>query len=311
MLTSTQKQTAEAIINLFETSEVLGDYSKVTLIEGDSGHLTYGRSQTTLGSGNLHILIDQYCARHDARFRDRLHHYLPRIAERDLSLDRDWQLHNLLRASADDPVMRDTQDAFFDEHYWQRAAAVAEGAGITSPLGMAVVYDSFIHGSWERIHSRTCESLGGEAHNIGEKSWITEYVRIRRSWLAGHSRHDLRATTYRMDTFLCLIELGLWALELPMVVRGKEISSVTLNMTPPNCFDGPVPGSRVIALETPLQKGLDVRLLQIAISDAAIEINADGIFGPASARCLREYQKHNNSPQTGVAGQELLAALLH
>ncbi len=36
MLTTTQKKTAEAIINLFETSQVLGDYSKVTLISGDT-----------------------------------------------------------------------------------------------------------------------------------------------------------------------------------------------------------------------------------------------------------------------------------
>ena len=53
MLTATQKKTAEALVNIFETGEALGDYSQVTLIAGDTGHLTFGRSQTTLGSGNL------------------------------------------------------------------------------------------------------------------------------------------------------------------------------------------------------------------------------------------------------------------
>ena len=48
MLTAAQKQTAEAILNIFETSEVRGDYGNVTLIQGDTGRLTYGRSQTTL-----------------------------------------------------------------------------------------------------------------------------------------------------------------------------------------------------------------------------------------------------------------------
>ncbi|MDQ3267784.1 MAG: hypothetical protein M3P47_03520 [Pseudomonadota bacterium] len=52
MLTATQKKTAEALVNIFETGEVLGDCSQVTLIAGDTGHLTFGRSQTTLGSGN-------------------------------------------------------------------------------------------------------------------------------------------------------------------------------------------------------------------------------------------------------------------
>jgi hypothetical protein len=31
-LTATQKKTAEAIVNIFETHEVLGDYRQVTLI---------------------------------------------------------------------------------------------------------------------------------------------------------------------------------------------------------------------------------------------------------------------------------------
>ena len=57
MLTSTQKQTAQSIINLFETGVVLGDYGNVTVITGDTGHLTFGRSQTTPGSRNLLDLL--------------------------------------------------------------------------------------------------------------------------------------------------------------------------------------------------------------------------------------------------------------
>jgi chitosanase len=55
MLTELQKKTAKAIVNIFETGRPLGDYSKVTLLQGDTGHLTYGRSQTTLASDNLYL----------------------------------------------------------------------------------------------------------------------------------------------------------------------------------------------------------------------------------------------------------------
>ena len=79
MLTHTQKKAAESIVNLFETSEVLGDYSKVTLIAGDTGHLTFGRSQTTLGSGNLYELMRRYCDNGGALFGARLTHWLPRL----------------------------------------------------------------------------------------------------------------------------------------------------------------------------------------------------------------------------------------
>ena len=111
MLTTTQQKTAEGIVNLFETSEVLGDYSQVTVLEGDTGHLTFGRSQTTLGSGNLHALLKRYCANVGARFGSRLAPFLPQLEARDAALDSDRKLRNVLRATADDPVMRDTQDA--------------------------------------------------------------------------------------------------------------------------------------------------------------------------------------------------------
>ncbi|MBI4472716.1 MAG: hypothetical protein HY646_08615 [Acidobacteria bacterium] len=42
-----QERTAQAIANIFETGRAHGDYGKVTLLAGDRGHLTYGRSQTT------------------------------------------------------------------------------------------------------------------------------------------------------------------------------------------------------------------------------------------------------------------------
>ena len=61
MLTSLQKKTVQAIVNIFETGRPYGDYGAVTVLKGDTGHLTYGRSQTTLGSGNLALLIHAYC----------------------------------------------------------------------------------------------------------------------------------------------------------------------------------------------------------------------------------------------------------
>lgn len=308
MLTSTQKKTVEAIVNIYETSEVLGNYSMVTLIHGDTGHLTYGRSQTTLGSGNLHNLLKRYCSNAGAYFGDQLQHSLPRFANRDVSLDNDLQLHNLLRACADDPVMRETQDVFFDECYWQPAARAAARLGITSPLGVAVVYDSFVHGSWRKIRRRTIDKVGDVA-GIGEHGWIKEYVSSRQSWLATHIRSDLRATVYRMDAFQRLIDQGYWGLELPLVVRGKEISTGTLSALPPKCYDGPQPGTRTIALQSPLQRGLDIRRVQLGLSDARINIKADGIFGRTSAQCLKEYQAMHGLPQNGVAGPELIAKL--
>lgn len=308
MLTSTQVKTAEAIVNIFETSAVLGNYSAVTLIDGDTGHLTYGRSQTTLSSGNLHALIDAYVANAGARFAARLSPYLASLRDKDTKLDKDLRLHNLLRAAADDPVMRETQDAFFTETYWEPALHAATQAGIASALGAAVVYDSFVHGSWKLIRDGVNQQQGSVAA-LGEQAWISAYVDARRKWLAHHEREDLRATVYRMDAFRRLIDQGFWGLALPIVVRGQEISLTTLAATPAGCYDGPQPGTRQLALASPLMRGLDIRLTQLGLSEAGIDVKADGIYGQTSMRLIKEYQAAHGLPATGVADVALIATL--
>ena len=309
-ITATQAATAKAIVNLFETGEVLGQYGNVTLIAGDTGHLTFGRSQTTLGSGNLALLLQQYCANHGARFATRLAPLLPRFAAIDHTLDNDHRLHNVLRASADDPVMRETQDAFFDQAYWQPAVRAAGKLGLGGPLATAVVYDSFVHGSWAAMRDRTTQSAGAPAA-IGERAWIGAYVSTRRAWLENNARSDLRPTVYRMDAFKHLIDQGFWGLGLPLVVRGKEISPQTLAAMPTGCYDGPQPASRPLALQSPLLRGLDVRLVQLGLSDRGMEIQADGIFGQTSINVVKAWQARQGRPATGIVdlalGGELTA----
>jgi len=309
MLTTTQKQTAQSIVNLFETGSVRGNYGDVTVIPGDTGHLTFGRSQTTLASGNLLNLLQRYCDNDGARFGAKLRAWLPRFAAIDLSLDDELPLHNLLRATADDPVMRETQDIFFDEVYWQTAARIAANMGIKAALGVAVVYDSTVHGSWKLLRDRTNQQSGSLAA-LGERDWISAYVANRRSWLMTHPRSDLRKTVYRMEAFKRLIAQGYWGLELPLVVRDQEISTITLNATPPGCYDGPQPGARHLSLQTPLCRGLDVRLVQLGLSERGVKIKADGIFGQTSVNLLKGYQASHGLPSTGVADTLLISQLI-
>ena len=101
MLTGLQKETAKAIVNIFETGTARGDYSRVTLLTGDSGHLTYGRAQTTLGSGNLYLLVKAYCEAPGALYARALRPYLPRLADIDLRLDTDWAFRSLLKEAGE------------------------------------------------------------------------------------------------------------------------------------------------------------------------------------------------------------------
>lgn len=308
-LTPTQAATARAIVNIFETSSVLGDYGRVTLLPNDSGRLTYGRSQATLGSGNLAELLRRYCSNPGARFRARLLPLLPSFEQQASGLDQDTAVHNLLRACADDRVMRETQDAFFDEEYWQPALRAAKKLGLSSPLAIAVVYDSHIQGSWVTLRKATVDAVG-TPDQAGERAWIAAYVRLRRDWLATNSNPTLRGTVYRMAAFQRLIDQGRWGLPLPLVVRDLEISHTTLNATPHGCYDGPQPGTRPLALSDPLPRGLDVRQLQLGLSDRGMDILADGVFGSTTSQRITEYQIATGKAATGVADLALIGELV-
>lgn len=203
-----------------------GDYGSVVATRDDPGHLTFGRSQATLASGNLHRLIERYCKAADAQFAEALVPYLHRLVARDAALDANSALHGILRAAGGDAVMRAVQDAFFDEAFWRPAVAAATKLAVTMPLGICVVYDGKVHGSFGRMRDRT-DALHPGARG-DEKAWITCYVAVRRAWLAGHANPLLQRTVYRMDAFQALIEAGAWDLPLPLNVRGRTIDETTL-----------------------------------------------------------------------------------
>lgn len=308
MVTGELKSAAQAIVNVFETGSVRGDYGNVTLIAGDTGHLSYGRSQVTLASGGLARLLDRYCAAPGNRLGRHLTAYLPRVSQRDVGLDNDGFLKNVLRACADDSVMREVQDAVFDEGYWTPALNAAKRLELELPLSVAVVYDSYIHGSWDAIRDRTIAAAGRPAA-AGEKVWVTRYVAERLAWLESSARTDLRATAYRMHVFQRLIEVDSWNLDLPLVVRGVEVSTASLAAAPKGCYDGPRPGSRALALQTPIAAGLDVRLLQLGLSHLRYNVVADALFGRGSVAALKAYQADKGLAVTGAADQALVGAL--
>src|ERR1700758_1496362 len=96
MLTDVQKRTAQAIVNIFETGSAVGDYAKVTVVTGDPGHLTYGRSQTTLASGNLYLLLKAYVEAPKSQLADSLRPFLDKLRACNPSLDNDPSLRSLL-----------------------------------------------------------------------------------------------------------------------------------------------------------------------------------------------------------------------
>ncbi len=303
-----QKAAAQAIVNIFETGSVRGDYGDVTLIPGDSGQLTYGRSQTTLASGNLFLLIQDYCARSDGAFSKTMAPYLPALEARDPSLNNDLSLREMLKDAGADPVMQEVQDAFFDRIYWEPAVRSTDALGAQTALGTAVVYDSTVHGSWARVRDLTRQRFG-ELADIGEDLWIPHYVDTRRDWLANFPNPLLHKTVYRMDAFKEIIAAGNWKLNLPLVVRGQSITADTLAANVPVSIPAETAPRRLLSLKTPTLTGDDVTWLQQRLTLAGFKVADSGTFDSATDEAVRAFQKAKNLKPDGVVGPVTRAAL--
>ncbi len=303
-----EKKAAQAVVNIFETGAALGDYGKVTVLPGDTGHLTYGRAQTTLASGNLFLLIRRYVNAAGAAFGRHLEPYLQRLSDMDVSLDFDSMLKGLLEAAGDDPVMQEEQDRFFDDAYWTPAVRAADALGLSDPLSIAVVYDSHIHGSWGFIKNRTLDRHGSP--NAGNaRSWIRHYVTERRDWLASHRNRLLQKTVYRMDTFLALMEADNWSLDLPFTARGVRVDRDTLQAAPPIRVTAEDAGLRTLKLTDPPMSGADVKALEKALVEAGYAINVDGVFDASLERIVRERQQELGLGVDGMVGPVTRAAI--
>lgn len=301
MLTEIQKKAAQAIINIYETGSVLGKYDSVVSVAGDPGGLTYGAKQTTINSGNLYLLIKAYVEAEGALFADELRHYLNRLRDRDQDLNRDTTLHQILRQAGRDSVMVQEQDSFFDRVYWNPALNSASAINIQTALGIAVVFDSVTHGSWGLMRDRTTTRFGTPS-DIGEKTWIKNYIDVRRSWLANHSIQILQLTVYRMDLFKRIAQTDNWDLSLPFTVRGLVIDDDTVV---PTIASTGIPQSRLLFLTRPPMTGADVREVQMALVAKGFNVGdfgPDGVFGPATDASVRAFQQQNNLRVDGIVG---------
>jgi chitosanase len=118
-----------------------------------------------------------------------------------------------------------TQDKFFDEVYWNPAAAWFERNGFRLPLTMLVAYDSYIHSGRVPMFLRYRFSEKPPAKGGDEKKWTTSYVEARHQWLKYHEKKILRKTIYRTQTFMNEIGRDNWDLDkLPINANGVNVS---------------------------------------------------------------------------------------
>lgn len=216
-LTDTHAQLILQILQAIETGRPDGDYGLVSLMHDGEGD----RLQVTLGvqfdeaSGDLKKVLSSYCQKRGEAWQ-RLLPYVAKVnhfaSNSATVLSHDQNFQAVLRSLGNDPAMRKAQDEIFDSETWGPAKKWFDAEGLTLPLSMLVIDDSFLQSGSilgflrDRFEELT-PAAGGD-----EKAWIRAYTEVRHKWLSTSSRVAMRNSSYRTRFYLSLLELGDWML---------------------------------------------------------------------------------------------------
>jgi chitosanase len=226
ILNNNQKSVIEHVINVFETGSPAGNYAAIAIFHDGPGkirQITYGRSQTT-EYGNLRELVQNY-ANAGGMFSAALKPFAAKVGTTPLTDNANFK--DLLRKAGQlDPVMKSTQDAFFEARYFRPAAKWADDQGFKLPLSMLVIYDSYIHSGSIRQEIRQMFPESPPSRGGDEKAWITAYVNARHKYLANNQNPAVRPTVYRTQCFKEQIQKKNWNLDmLPISAHGTDVSA--------------------------------------------------------------------------------------
>ena len=168
-------------------------------------------------------MIKDYCFK-NGKYTKELSSYIPSIGVE--SLVNNSKFINLLKESASDPIMQETQENAYDEMYINPAYAFCDKNGFGLNLSKLVVCDSYLQSGSILPLLRNMFTERPPINGGDEKIWIESYCNSRRKWLANHSRKILNKTVYRMDFMLDLIKKGDWELsKSPFIANDVKIIS--------------------------------------------------------------------------------------
>lgn len=227
-LTPEQKSLIVRVVDAFETGSTIVDYGELNAWKNGPLHarqITYGRPLVT-EYGRLRQLVRRYI---DAGgvYAPALEQFADIVGSVPLTSSRTFRML-LRKAGRKDPIMREVQDALFDELYFEPAMDWARRAQLHLPLSALVVYDSFSHcGSvpW-MIRGAFPERLPAEGGN--ERAWTRAFVQARQRWLERHHRYGVQRTVFRTQCLAEQIARGNWHLEQqPIIANEVRVSART------------------------------------------------------------------------------------
>ena len=134
------RKAAFAITNLFE-GKGYPSYQN-----GDSGIVSYGRFQFSLGAGSLGTVCRRYCDRSLTQTAEELRaNFRPRVLARDPGLRIDLRLRDLLIAAAEEDVMKTVQNEVATEGFWSVCEHHSAATQHSTSVESAMLFDIAIN----------------------------------------------------------------------------------------------------------------------------------------------------------------------
>lgn len=225
--TERDKNAARAILSVFETDKEQGDPRAVAVLDDKAG-VSYGIKQFTHGSGSLEKVLRKFAVLAPAHLASALR-YADRLKDKSAAnveaMGKEGAFRQWLRQAGETPEMRMAQESIADEAYLNPAIEECERCAFIEPLSLAVVFDSFVQGSWARCKNDT---NARHKHPVVERQWITDYLIVRTQFLRTRGSSAARASVYRPAAFQALIQRGNWQLTTPFQVRSRTIEEEEL-----------------------------------------------------------------------------------
>jgi chitosanase len=177
-------------------------YGRV-LEQPDGRGYVAGTGDFSTAGGELVAVLDTYTARVGGN--PLAGAYLPVLnglaARRSPAVGELAGLPDAWRLASRDPRFRQAQDDVLDDRYYRPALRISTDLGLTTPLGLAVIYDSLLqHGdsadpdALPSIIYRTEVRAHGRPPKVPERDWLAAFLAERKATLTDPSDPRRRAT---------------------------------------------------------------------------------------------------------------------
>jgi chitosanase len=143
--------------------------------------------------GEVLEIVETYAARIGPNVLSR--DYLPALqrlaSEASADVDGLAGFPDAWRNASADRTFRQVQDDVLQSRYFTPARTIADRLGLSTPLGLAIIYDSLIqHGdtghpdALPALIDRTNTTAGGTPNQVTERTWLAAFLDVRETTLA-------------------------------------------------------------------------------------------------------------------------------